>query len=133
MTIVSLIHKIPQPIRFVMVGGTAAAVHFSVVLILVELFFSHPLIANLIAFCIAFCVSFSGQRLFTFSNTNKSIKQSLLPYLLISVTSFICNEILLSIGIYIFKIPYQIALIIVLILVAVGTYFSSKHWTFAKT
>ncbi len=133
MTIVSLIHKIPQPIRFVMVGGTAAAVHFSVVLILVELFFSHPLIANLIAFCIAFFVSFSGQRLFTFSNTNKSIKQSLLPYLLISVTSFICNEILLSIGIYIFKIPYQIALIIVLILVAVGTYFSSKHWAFAKT
>ena len=116
-----------------MVGGTAAAVHFSVVLILVELFFSHPLIANLIAFCIAFCVSFSGQRLFTFSKTNKSIKQSLLPYLLISVTSFICNEILLSIGIYIFKIPYQIALIIVLILVAVGTYFSSKHWAFAKT
>jgi putative flippase GtrA len=116
-----------------MVGCTAAAVHFLVVLILVELFFSHPLIANIIAFCLAFCVSFSGQRWFTFSNTNKSIKQSLLPYLLISVTSFVCNEILLSIGIYIFKIPYQIALIFVLILVAIGTYFSSKNWAFAKT
>jgi putative flippase GtrA len=82
------------------------------------------LIANVIAFCIAFCVSFTGQRLFTFSNSNKTIKQSFLPYLLVSITSFFCNEILLTIGIYILKIPYQIALILVLvIIVAIGNVF----------
>ena len=133
MTIVNLIDKIPQPIRFVLVGGTAASVHFAVVLFLVELLNANPLIANILAFCIAFCVSFTGQRLFTFSNSNKTIQQSFLPYFFVSVASFICNELLLSVGIYILKIPYQIALIFVLIIVAIGTYFSSKHWAFAKT
>ena len=133
MTIVNLIDKIPQPIRFVLVGGTAASVHFAVVLFLVELLNANPLIANILAFCIAFCVSFTGQRLFTFSNSNKTIQQSFLPYLFVSVASFICNELLLSVGIYILKIPYQIALIFVLIIVAIGTYFRSKHWAFAKT
>ena len=69
----------------------------------------------------------------TFSNTNKTVQQSFLPYLLVSITSFVCNEILLTMGIYILKIPYQIALMLVLIIVAIGTYFSSKYWAFAKT
>jgi len=133
MTIVSLIDKLPQSIKFVMVGGLAACVHFLVVILLVELFNINPLIANIIAFLVAFCVSFSGQRLFTFASSNKSIKESLLPYFLISLTSFICNELSLSFAIYVLNLPYQIALFSVLIIVAIGTYFSSKRWAFAKS
>jgi putative flippase GtrA len=133
MTIVSLIDKLPQGFKFVMVGGTAACVHFLIVILLVEGLHFNPLNANVFAFLIAFCVSFSGQRLFTFGSSNKSIKESLLPYFLISLTSFICNELLLSFAIYILNLPYQIALFSVLIFVAVGTYFSSKRWAFAKS
>jgi len=133
MTIVSLIDKLPQSFKFVIVGGIAASVHFLVVILLVELFNLNPLVANIIAFLVAFCVSFSGQRLFTFSSSNKSIKESLLPYFLISLTSFVCNEMLLSFAIYVLNLPYQIALFSVLIIVAVGTFFSSKRWAFAKT
>jgi putative flippase GtrA len=132
MTIANYIRKIPQPLRFVMVGGLAASVHFMVVLILVEYFQALPLAANCVAFCIAFCVSFTGQRRFTFVS-NKSAQQSFFPYLLISITSFVCNELLLGMGIYVFKFPYQITLFCVLIIVALGTYFSSKYWAFAKT
>jgi putative flippase GtrA len=133
MTIVSLIDKLPQSFKFVIVGGIAASVHFLVVILLVELFNLNPLVANIIAFLVAFCVSFSGQRLFTFVSSNKSIKESLLPYFLISLTSFVCNEMLLSFAIYVLNLPYQIALFSVLIIVAVGTFFSSKRWAFAKT
>jgi len=133
MTIVSLIDKLPQSIKFVMVGGLAASIHFLVVILLVELFNLNPLIANIIAFLVAFCVSFSGQRLFTFARSNKSIKESLLPYFLISLTSFVCNELCLSFAIYVLNLPYQIALFSVLIIVAIGTYFSSKRWAFAKS
>lgn len=133
MTIVSLIDKLPQSLKFVMVGGTAACVHFLVVILWVELLGFNPLIANIIAFLIAFCVSFSGQRLFTFASSNKSIKESLLPYFLISLTSFICNELSLSFAIYVLHLPYQIALFSVLIIVAIGTYFGSKRWAFAKS
>jgi putative flippase GtrA len=132
MIIANYIHKIPQPLRFVMVGGLAASVHFMVVLMLVEYFQTAPLAANGLAFCIAFCVSFTGQKRFTFTGSNKSAQQSFFPYLLISITSFVCNELLLGIGIYVFKFPYQITLFCVLIIVALGTYFSSKYWAFAK-
>jgi putative flippase GtrA len=133
MTIVSLIDKLPQSIKFVIVGGLAASIHFLVVILLVELFNLNPLIANIVAFLVAFCISFSGQRLFTFASSNKSIKESLLPYFLISLTSFVCNEICLSFAIYVLNLPYQIALFSVLIIVAIGTYFSSKRWAFAKS
>ena len=133
MTIVSWIDKVPQSLKFVIVGGGAALVHFLVVILLVELLNLNPLIANIVAFLIAFGFSFSGQRLFTFANSKKSIKESLLPYFLISLTSFICNELLLSFAIYIMNMPYHIALFSVLIIVAIGTYFSSKRWAFAKT
>jgi putative flippase GtrA len=133
MTIVSLIDKLPQSFKFVIVGGVAACVHFLAVILFVEMLNLNPLIANIIAFLIAFFVSFSGQRLFTFASSNKSIKDSLLPYFLISLTSFICNELLLSFAIYVLNLPYQIALFSVLIIVAIGTYFSSKRWAFAKS
>ena len=76
MTIVSLIDKLPQSIKFVIIGGIAACVHFLVVILFVELLNLNPLIANIIAFLVAFCFSFSGQRLFTFASSNKSIKES---------------------------------------------------------
>jgi len=133
MTTVNLIDKIPQAFKFMVVGAIAALVHFLVVILLVEYFSFNPLIANFFAFLIAFCVSFTGQRLFTFANSNKSIGQSLLPYFVISLTSFVCNELLLSMAIYLLDLPYQVALILVLLIVAIGTYFSSKYWAFAKT
>jgi putative flippase GtrA len=133
MTTVNLIDKIPQGFKFMLVGAFAALVHFLVVILLVEFFFLNPLLANFFAFLIAFCVSFTGQRLFTFANSNKTIRQSLLPYFVISLTSFVCNELLLSLAIYLLHLPYQLALILVLLVVAIGTFFSSKYWAFAKT
>jgi putative flippase GtrA len=133
MTTVNLIDKIPQGFKFMLVGAFAALVHFLVVILLVEFFFLNPLFANFFAFLIAFCVSFTGQRLFTFANSNKTIRQSLLPYFVISLTSFVCNELLLSLAIYLLHLPYQLALILVLLVVAIGTFFSSKYWAFAKS
>jgi len=133
MTTVNLIDKLPQTLKFMTVGAIAALVHFLVVILLVEFFSLQPLVANFFAFLIAFCVSFTGQRLFTFSNSSKTIGQSLLPYFVISLTSFICNELLLSLAIYLLHLPYQPALILVLLIVAIGTFFSSKYWAFAKT
>ena len=133
MTTVNLIDKIPQTFKFMVVGALAALVHFLAVILLVEFFAFNPLIANFFAFLIAFCVSFTGQRLFTFANSNKTIRQSVLPYFVISLTGFICNALLLSLAIYLLHIPYQPALILVLLIVAIGTFFTSKYWAFAKT
>jgi putative flippase GtrA len=131
MTIANLIVKLPRPFKFLIVGGIAATVHFCIVLLLVETLHLNPLLANIFAFLVAFVVSFTGQKMFTFADRQKSLKESIGPYFLISLTSFIANEFLFSVALYLFDLRYPLALFIVLIIVAVGTYFGSKYWAFA--
>ena len=133
MTTANFIDKLPRPLKFAMVGAIAAAVHFSVVLLLVETLDLKPLLANIFAFLTAFCVSFSGQKLFTFADRQKSLRDSLGPYFLISLISFGCNELLFSIALYLFHVPYQLALLMVLLIVAIGTYLGSKYWAFSSS
>ncbi len=131
MIIANLIDRFPRPFKFAIVGGVAALVHFCMVILLVETQHLNPLLANVFAFCIAFCVSFSGQKLFTFADRQRSVKESIGPYFLISLTSFIANELLFTVALYFLKIPYPLALVMVLMVVAVGTYFGSKYWAFS--
>ena len=126
----SLIKSIPRPLKFLAVGGTAATVHFVSVILFVEYACLPALVANIGAFLIAFLVSFSGQRFLTFHDSQTPLFQGLKRFFLIALSSFIVNECLLAIAIEIFKIPYMLALACVLLIVAIGTYFSSKHWAF---
>jgi putative flippase GtrA len=131
MIIANLIDKFPRPFKFAIVGGVAATVHFCIVLLLVETLQLHPLLANIFAFFVAFCVSFSGQRLFTFADRQRTLKESIGPYFLISATGFIANELLFIVALYYFETPYQLALFMVLLIVAIGTYLGSKYWAFS--
>lgn len=130
MTTVPWIRRLPQVSLFVLVGGGAAAVHFLSVILFVELFATPALIANIFAFLIAFCFSFSGQRFLTFSSSNQTFFYSLKRYFLVSVCSFIFNELFFYIAVYLFNIQYYIALPIIVLLVAVGTFVVSKRWAF---
>jgi putative flippase GtrA len=130
MTTVPWIRRLPQVSLFVLVGGGAAAVHFLSVILFVELLAIPALIANIFAFLIAFCFSFSGQRFLTFSSSNQTFFYSLKRYFLVSVCSFIFNELFFYIAVYLLNIPYYIALPIIVLLVAIGTFVVSKRWAF---
>jgi putative flippase GtrA len=130
MTTVLWIRRLPQVSLFVLVGGGAAAVHFLSVILFVELLATPALIANIFAFLIAFCFSFSGQRFLTFSSSNQTFFYSLKRYFLVSVCSFIFNELFFYIAVYLLNIPYYIALPIIVLLVAIGTFVVSKRWAF---
>ena len=133
MTIVPWIRRLPQVSLFVLVGGGAAAIHFMSVILFVELFATPALIANIFAFLIAFCFSFSGQRYLTFSDSNQTFFYSLKRYFLVSVCSFLFNEFFFYLAIYLFHIPYYVALPIIVLLVAIGTFVVSKRWAFKLT
>ncbi len=130
MTTVPWIRRLPQVSLFVLVGGGAAAVHFLSVILFVELLAIPALIANIFAFLIAFCFSFSGQRFLTFSSSNQTFFYSLKRYFLVSVCSFMFNELFFYIAVYLLNIPYYIALPIIVLLVAIGTFVVSKRWAF---
>jgi putative flippase GtrA len=130
MTIVPWIRKLPQVSLFVIVGGGAAAVHFLSVIFFIEIFSVPAMLANVFAFLIAFCFSFLGQRYLTFSNSNQAFFYSLVRYFLVSTCSFIFNEGMFFIAIYYLHAPYFVALPIIVLLVAMGTFIVSKRWAF---
>lgn len=119
---------IAQLARFGVVGVSAMAVHWLVVVLLVPLGFA-PLIANIIAFCVAFNVSFFGHHHWTFASTATQ-QQTFKRFLGVALLSFAANETLYLLLLKFTAFDYRVALAIVLIAVAGMTYVLSRFWAF---
>ncbi|HQQ63624.1 MAG TPA: GtrA family protein [Pseudomonadales bacterium] len=118
-------------LRFLVVGASAAAVHFVVVLLLVQWYALQPLLANIAAFITAFQVSYFGHRFWTFAHTDTQHSQSLPRFLLVAVLGFASNECLYYLLLQYTTLPYWLSLGMVLVLVAVMTFVLSKLWAFS--
>ena len=72
-----MLRLLPPPLRFIVVGCCAAAVHWGVVRLLVEAGWLRPLAANVLGWMIAFGVSFAGHALWTFAEHGAPWRQAL--------------------------------------------------------
>ena len=115
---------------FLAVGGSAAAVHFGVVLLLVSNYQTPALAANVVGFLIAFCVSFLGHHRLTFGDAAASARQSLPRFAAVAVLGFASNEVLYALLLAL-GVDYRQALLAVLLIVAGMTWLLSRHWAFA--
>ncbi len=123
-------HLFFQLCRFGIVGVSAAIVHFSAVILLVEFDSLKPLIANIFAFMIAFQISYSGHRYWTFRGTLTDHRIAFPKLLLVSGLTFMANESLFYVFMTYFNLPYPIALLIVLTILPITTFLLSKFWVF---
>lgn len=115
---------------FLTVGGSAAAVHFGVVLLLVSQYQAPALAANVAGFLIAFCVSFLGHHRLTFAGGAASARQSLPRFAAVALLGFVSNELLYALLLAL-GVDYRLALLAVLVAVAAMTWLLSRHWAFA--
>src|SRR3990167_8095460 len=83
-----------QLFRFGIVGLMAAAIHFNMVVFLVQTRFLQPLIANVFAFFISFHMSYWGHRLWTFGGTTALHRVAIPKLLLVQCLNFTANETL---------------------------------------
>jgi putative flippase GtrA len=118
-----------QIARFLTVGTLAAAVHFSMVVMLVQFYNYAPLIANVGGFVVSFQVSYWGHRWWTFSETEISHREAYLKLVMVQIANFGLNEMLYYFLLS-FHLPYQLALLIVLAILPVFTFVTSKFWVF---
>lgn len=118
-----------QLCRFGIVGLVAAAIHFCVVIFLVQRFSFLPLSANVFGFLMGFQMSYWGHRVWTFNDTEALHRVALPKLLLVQCLSFAANETLFYIFLAL-SLPYPIALIIVLTVLPLFTFASSKLWVF---
>jgi putative flippase GtrA len=128
----SRIDFLKQIMRFGIVGTTAAMVNLSIVIFIVQCGWLQPLYANVIAFFIAFQVSYFGHRYWTFSKTIAAHKSAIPKLLLVSGSNFIANEGLFYFFLNVMKIPYPLALLIVLATLPVVTFTLGKLWIFRE-
>ena len=120
-----------QLLRFGSVGVTAMCVHMLSVLVIVP-FGIAPLIANVIGFLIAFQVSYFGHARWTFDVQDPKNIQHKLKFFGVALISFLINELAYSILLKVFEMDYRIALAIVLVSVAILTFFMSRFWAFRE-
>lgn len=115
---------------FVLVGCTAAAVHFSTVVLLVEFGRLKPVMANVGGWLVAFVVSFLGQSLLTFRSRGTPWLQALPRFFAISALGFAANESAYILLLNVTLLRYDVLLALVLVGVAVITYLLSSLWAF---
>jgi len=118
-----------QLFRFGIVGLTAAALHFSIVVMLVQTWLFMPLVANIFGFAAGFQVSYWGHRMWTFSETVTSHRVALPRLLIVQAINLLANETLFYIFLSL-NLPYPVALLIVLSTLPLFTFISSKLWVF---
>lgn len=130
---VQRLQQLPQGLQFVLVGGTAAATHLMVVALLVHGADMAPLVANGLAFLVAFVVSYNGHALLTFAQAQVRGWAVLGRYFAVACLSFGVNELLYAAALRWLGWNYLVSLLLVLMLVAVGTFVLSKTWAFKAT
>ena len=115
---------------FVMVGCLAAAVHWSVVVGLVELAAWRPLLANLAGWLVALGVSFGGHHGLSFRGHGVPASRSAARFFVVSAAGFTINESAYAALLRWSGHRYDILLALVLATVALATWWLSRHWVF---
>lgn len=119
-----------QLMRFGIVGSIAAAIHFAIVILLVETSGFKPLYANAVAFLFSFQVGYSGHRFWTFRGTTTQHRTAISKLLILQLCNFAANEGLFYFFLTYFLLPYPIALLLVLAILPIVTFTVSKLWVF---
>lgn len=116
-------------LRFGCVGVVAMLTHFVVVLLLVPAGLN-PLVANVVAFFVAFQISFYGHRNWTFNVSPRPRQYS--SMMAVSLAAFAMNEGLYALLLRQGRMNYQIALAVVLVVIAMVTFIGAKFWAFSN-
>ncbi len=118
-----------QFLTYVMIGLISAAIHLSVVVLLVQDFMWAPLSANVLGFLTALQMSYWGNRRFTFRETVVRHHVAFSRLLLLQTILFVTNESLFSL-LLMWHVPYILALVMVLALLPIVAFISLKRWVF---
>lgn len=122
-----MVHQISW---FILVGASAAGVHWVVAIIGVQYIHLNPLWANLIGWLVAFTVSFSGHYHLTFRQQRAGVKQAIRRFFIISACGFAVNELSYAYFLATTHIRYDWLLAGILIAVAGATFVASRIWGF---
>lgn len=117
--------------RFIIVGGIATCVHFSLALSLHHFAGLTPLWANFFAFCTAFIVTYLGNYFWAFESSTDHISASL-KSLSVSVTGLCLSQLIVWGLTEKAGCPFYLTLFASLLIVPIVTFSLNRYWVFRR-
>lgn len=125
------IRRYQRLLRYLISGGTAAAIDLGVLYILTDFFLIHYLWSAIWAFVISFFVSFLLQKFWTFQDTETNrMHVQMTVYFLVAVANLTLNTLLMYLFVDRFHIWYVLAQILASGLIACESFFISRSFVF---
>ena len=115
---------------FLVVGGSAAAVHMAVFMLAAP--YLWPELANAAGFCVAFVVSFAGHRFLSFSDADTPLWQSLRRFAATALAGFAANEVMFVALLRGLNLADWLALFFALVFASAQTFLLSRFWAFRR-
>ena len=117
--------------RYTLAGGVATAVHYAVLMALVELAQAPPPLGAAIGALCGAAVAYLGNRHFTFAGTTVAHAHAVPRFLLVAVLGAALNAAIVWVGNTVLGWHYLLAQALATLLVLFLTYRLNRHWTFA--
>lgn len=118
-----------EPIKFLLVGGTATAVQYVALVLLVELVSMNPVIASVLGYIAGAVVNYLLNYYFTFLSEGKHF-QTALKFSVVVTSALSLNALIMYICTELLQIHYMISQVIATLLVLVWNFFAHKLWTY---
>jgi putative flippase GtrA len=115
------------------IGLVGTLTHFSILVLLVELFHLEPVISSSIGFIVTVIVSFYLNRRFTFRTKSNQTTTTFIKYSVVSCSGFILNSAIMYSSVHIFSLHYSIAQAIVVVVLPISNFLLNNFWTFRES
>jgi putative flippase GtrA len=115
---------------FLVVGASAALVHYVIAVTIEHFSLLTPALANIVGFMSAFPVSYLGHSSLSFAQQDASHQQSLPRFSLVAITGFCANQALLVFSLNYTNLPFWFELGLVMVIISISTYVLSRYWAF---
>lgn len=92
-----------------------------------------PAYANITGFLMAFPVSYVGHRKLSFSHQHSTHRQALPRFLAVAGLGFAANQLLVIGALKFTRVPFWLALAMVMVTIALSTFILSRYWAFKST
>ena len=120
-------------IKYIISGGTAAAVDFALLYLLTDLIGVWYLYSAIVAYVASFFTSFTMQKFWTFQDSDlKRIRRQFLIYLSAALIGLLLNSIMMYFWVSILHVWYLAAQFITMGILAIGSFFINTTLTFKK-
>lgn len=120
-----------QPVRYLINGLVATAIHFLVLTINLKLLgWSSAGLSNLVASTFGICASFVGSRYFVFQHSSEALLAQIYRFILLYLTIALIHGALLYIWVDVYSLNYILGFGVATVMQVLFSYFGNKFMVF---